>query len=72
MYIIIEIQQQENGQTATLVNQRESRDEAYSVYHTILAAAAISSVAQHSAAILRTDGSVVTHESFTHQGGETA
>ena len=60
MYIIQEIQT-ENGQT-TLVNpvQKQSKDEAESVYHQVMAAAAISTVDVHTCIIYDEHGNNVT------------
>ena len=44
MYIVIELQTNEEGQTANIVQAYSDRNEAASRYHQILAAAAISEV----------------------------
>lgn len=69
MFIVVEIQK--NGETAspitTLFTDKEA---AYSQYHTILAAAAISSVPEHSAILISEEGNYMLHEKFIHNGGE--
>lgn len=65
MYIVMEIQK--NGeQVATLVDSYTSYNQAKSKYHTVLAAAAISSVEQHSAALLDDTGVCIVNESYAH------
>jgi len=66
MYIVIEIQV--NGdQVGTIVNKYGSRAEAESQYHTVLAAAAISSVQIHSATMLSASGKELMNQSYVHE-----
>lgn len=68
MFAVVEIQK--NGEIATPITTLFSdKDAAYSQYHTILAAAAISEVQEHSAILLSEEGSYMLHEKFTHNGG---
>lgn len=65
MLIVMEIQK--NGeQVATVVNSYADRSIADQKYHTILAAAAVSSVDLHSAVMLDDDGHEIKHESYVH------
>lgn len=65
MYIILEIQTT-NGVPATLVHKANSYNEAQSVYHTVLAAAAISSIECHAATLLDYHGNALAAEYYTH------
>lgn len=57
-YVVIEIQTSAEGRTATLVSVYDDIGEAYHKYHTILAAAAISALPVHGAAILDTGNTI--------------
>ena len=65
-YIVIELQTN-NGQTANLVTQHATREEAESKYHTVLAAAAVSSVEIHAATILTADGFQLMSQAYRHE-----
>lgn len=65
MYIIIELQTN-NGQTANIVTTKETRDEAMSAYHTILASAAVSKVEYHTAVVMDEAGQYLARECYTH------
>ena len=65
MYIVIEIQK--TSSVATIVNSYETRNEAESKYHTILAYAAISNIPKHCAALLTEDGEQIKYECFEHE-----
>ena len=66
MFAVIEIQK--NGSTATPITSLfEDKEEAYSSYHTILAAASISEVDEHSAILVSEEGNYVLHEKFVHE-----
>lgn len=66
MYIVIELQTNEEGQTANIVQAYSDRNEAASRYHQILAAAAISEVKKHAAAMLNEDGFCEKSEFYEH------
>lgn len=66
-YLIIEIQVNATGQAATIVNQRNTRNEAESAYHAMMAAAAVSSVPLHSVVMMTPDGNVIMNGSYTHE-----
>ena len=65
MYIIIELQTTD-GQTANIVQTKATKDEAMSVYHQILAAAAISSVEYHTAIVVDKEGRYIARECYRH------
>ena len=64
-YIIIE-QQTNNGFTAVLTTVKDNYNEAEQEYHTVLAAAAVSPVQIHSAAMLTERGQMIKFECYTH------
>ena len=65
-YIVIELQKNEQGTVSTIVTQHADRYAAEGKYHTILAAAAGSSVAQHGAVLLTDAGQEICHQTYTH------
>lgn len=65
MYIILEIQTT-NGTPTTLVHTADNYNTAKSVFHTVLAAAALSTVDCHTAVMMDYHGNVVSSEFFTH------
>lgn len=65
-YIVVEIQKSAQGTVSTIVTQHADRLAAEGKYHTILAAAAVSSVAQHGAVLLTDAGQEICHQSYTH------
>lgn len=67
MFLVVEIQKN-NGQLSHLVTVHETIREAQSKYHTILAAAAVSGLERHSAAILQDDGHSLFNESYSTGG----
>lgn len=71
MYLVIEIQKNEAGQLAWLVTQHEELRDAESKYHTVLAAAAKTTLPRHSAAIIHEDGHSIEQKSYrTEEVGE--
>ena len=65
MFVVIELQ--ENGDTLqNLVTAHTTLREAESKYHTVLAAAAVSTVPVHSAVLLSGSGNVIKNESYRH------
>ena len=65
MYIIIELQTTGN-QTGSIIQTKETKDEAMSTYHSILAAAAISSVEYHTAIVMDKEGKYIARECYMH------
>lgn len=70
MFIIIELQTT-NGQTGNIVTTRETKDEAMSAYHNILAGAAVSSVEYHTAVVMDEQGRYLARECYEHIDGGT-
>ena len=66
MYIVIELQKSGNT-LAHLETVHETKDEAESKFHQVLAAAAVSQVPIHSAAMLDDSGFLVRTESYSHE-----
>lgn len=66
-YIVIELQKNASGKVSTIVTQHADRYAAEGKYHTILAAAATSSVAQHGAVLLTDAGQEIIHQCYTHE-----
>lgn len=69
MFIIIELQTTD-GVTSNIVTTKESKDEAMSTYHSILAAAAISNVRYHTAVVMDEKGKFIAKECYQHQHTE--
>jgi len=65
MYIVIELQTT-NGQTANIVQTKDTKEEAMSAFHTIMAAAAISSVEYHACIVADRTGRVLARECYEH------
>lgn len=63
-WMIIEQQMDANGNVSSLVTSKTNYNEALSVYHSILAAAAISNLPYHAAVILESNKGVKVAEYF--------
>ena len=68
MYIVIELQTN-NGQTANIVQTKETKEQAMSAFHSIMAAAAISSVEYHTAIVVDRKGQYIARECYEHISG---
>lgn len=67
MFIVLEFQTNQEGQTTIVPPVTyETINEAKSKYHTILSAAAVSSVPYHTAAIMYHNGNLIATETFEH------
>ena len=66
MYTVIELQTNEAGETANIVQSYSDRNEAASRFHQILAAAALSNIRKHAAALLNEDGFCEKSEFYEH------
>jgi hypothetical protein len=66
MYIVIELQRNDQGVVSNIVTAFDTLAEAESKYYTILAAAAISKVPVHSAIIVSEEGFPVKHQCYKH------
>ena len=69
MYIVIELQTYDNGTVGNIVNKYDTLNEAESKWHSVLAAAAVSTLPVHAAVILTNAGTLIRSEYFMH-GGE--
>lgn len=67
MYIVIELQKNKDGKVGNMVTSHDTLAEAESKYHSILAAAAMSEVAAHSAIIVSEEGFPVQHQCYKHE-----
>ena len=65
MYSIIELQTTDNA-TAHLCYTAESKNEAMSIYHTILASAAKSSMEYHTCIVVDPEGLFLARECYKH------
>lgn len=66
MYIVIEIQTNPNGTVGNIVTAYATKDLAFQKFHTILAAAAVSSLPVHAAVILDNKGLQIAAQAFEH------
>ena len=65
MYYVIELQT--NGAEGSyLVTAKETRDEAMSTYHSVLAAAAVSNVDRHACIVVDDYGTRIANECYEH------
>lgn len=65
VYVVMEIQS-DNDSASTLINSYTNRNEAESKFHSILGAAATSTVPVHSAVLLTDTGKALKNESYMH------
>lgn len=65
-YIVIEIQTNADGTVGNLVTAHDTRNAAESAFHSVLAAAAISNLPMHAAALLASDGSLIDSRCYEH------
>lgn len=66
MYYIIETQENQDGTAAILTYQETTKNAALSKWHAVLQFAAISSVYNHSCAVLNSELKTVVRESYQH------
>lgn len=66
MYYIIELQKTDDAHCVHLISTKETQNEAESAYHQVLAAAAISSVPEHSATLLTDNGRELMNQTYYH------
>ena len=67
MFIVIELQTINESQVANIVNAYTDQKVAEQKYHTILAAAAVSSLPCHAAVMLDEKGRMIKSEYYTHE-----
>lgn len=67
MFIVIELQTINDSKVANIVNAYTDQKVAEQKYHTILAAAAVSSLPCHAAVMLDEKGRMIKSEFYTHE-----
>ena len=67
MYIVIELQTNTGGTIGNIVTAHETKEQAFSKYHTILSAAAVSALPCHAAVILDNKGMQIAAQCFEHE-----
>lgn len=70
MFIVIELQTTAAGVVGSLVYKYDNLNEAEAKYHSILAAAAVSTMAVHACVIMTNTGTVVKSEFYRHDQEE--
>ena len=65
-YIVIELQKNTEGTVANIVTEHDDLPHAESKYHSILAAAAVSSLPVHSAILVSEEGFTVKSQCYKH------
>ena len=65
-YLVIELQTNAEGHVGNIITAHDTKLEAEAKYHTVLAAAAASSVVQHGAVMLTNTGNLIHSDCFTH------
>lgn len=69
MYIVFEIQEEQDGTTRVLEPAIfDNLEAALQKYYTVLSYAVISELARHSAMVVTTEGVVIKSECYTHTG----
>ena len=68
-YILIELQTNRDGTVGNIVTAYDELSQAESAWHSVLAAAAISTLPVHAAVLINNLGEVVESRCYTH-GGE--
>lgn len=69
MYIIIELQTNDNGTVGNIVTAVETRKDAESQYHAKLSSAAISALPAHAVVMMTGEGEVIKRECYHHSPG---
>ena len=69
-YLVIEIQANWDGAVGNIVTSHDTRAEAESKYHSVLAAAAVSGIMKHSAVIMDEEGAVLGSMCYRHEPQE--
>lgn len=68
-YVVVEFQTNADGKIGILTFSYDSRLEAESKYHTVLAAAAISKLPVHTCCLFQNDGITLARQSYVHEQG---
>lgn len=72
MYIVSEIQTNDDGTVGILNTQHTTRPEAESKYYSVLAAAAISAVPTHACALMTNEGFLIMSQHYKHAVTQSA
>lgn len=70
-FVVIELQTNADGTVGNIVTAFTDRGQAEQKYHTILAAAAVSSLPKHAAVILSNDGHSLMYQCYRHEPVDT-
>ena len=70
MFVVLELQTNENGSIGSLIYTYNSRAEAESKYHSVLSAAAISDVPVHTAVMMDNRGMNIFSQHYLHEDEE--
>lgn len=70
MYIVIELQTNADGSVGNLVWAYTTKEQAFSKYHAVLSAAAVSVLPVHAAVILDNHGLQIAAQYFEHEVAE--
>lgn len=65
-YLVIELQTNTDNTVSNLVYDYDNRNDAESKYHTVLAAAAISTLPIHAAVLMSSDGGYIATDRYEH------
>lgn len=65
-FVVVELQTMQDGTVANITTAYETQNAAESAYHSILAAAAISSLPCHSAIVISSEGFPIMHACYHH------
>ena len=67
MYLVMELQKNEDGHVSNIVTEHETLPQAESKYHAVLSAAAVSDIPIHSAILVSEEGFPVKNQCYKHQ-----
>ena len=71
-YVLIELQTNLDGTVGNLVSTYDDLDHAQSAYHSVLSAAAISTLPCHAAVLVTNEGQVVERRGYKHASETTS
>ena len=66
MYIVMELQKNENSGVSNIVTEHATLPEAESKYYTVLASAAVSKLPVHSAVLVSEEGFPIKNQCYKH------
>lgn len=65
-YLVIEIQTNADGKIGILTSSYNDRNEAESKYHSVIAAAAVSTIPMHTCDLIQADGILLARQCYVH------